>query len=152
MRHSDVLDIATMADFLGNVWQCNAIILPAPMYSFSKCYLQPVGEVMRLFGTHQGKNAIDISYNGSIDAVASVTDNKIYIHAVNTSMNNDETVTFDLGGREIAEGRMFCIASEPDTEITYLNIGCFDDTESAFKGNTVTLPKAAVAAIEITLK
>ena len=152
MRHSDVLDIATMADFLGNVWQCNAIILPAPMYSFSKCYLQPVGEVMRLFGAHQGKHALDITCDGGVDAVASITDGKIYIHAVNTSMTNDDVITLDLGGKEIAEGKMFCIASEPDTEITYLNIGCFDDTEISFKGNTVTLPKAAVAAIEITLK
>lgn len=151
MRHSDVLDIATMADFLGNVWQCNAVLVPSPMRD-GKCYLQPVGEIMRLFRAHQGKKALDISCNGSIDAVASITDNKIYIHAANTSSGSSEAITFDLGGREIAEGKMFVIACDPETEISPVNVDCFEEKAVSFTGDTVTLPKAGVAAIEITLK
>lgn len=152
MRHSDVLDIATMADFIGTVWQCNAVLMTAPMWDNGKCYLQPVGEIMRLFRAHQGKKALEIFYDGSIDAVASVSDNKIFIHVANTSMDKAESITFDLGGREILEGKMFCIDADPETEITPETIGCFDETVSTFTGNTVTLPKAAVAAIEITLR
>ena len=151
MRHSDVLDIATMADFLGNVWQCNAIIVPAPMRKNSRCYLQPVAEVMRLFGKHQGKKAVDITYEGNADAVASKTDNTVYIHLANKSMTEAETITFDLGENEIESGRMFCISSDPETEITPTNIDCFTETVTEFEGNTVTLPKAAVAAVEIKI-
>jgi len=152
MRHSDVLDIATMADFLGNVWQCNAVIVPAPMRAHSRCYLQPVGEVMRLFGKHQGKKAIDITFDGNVDAVASKTDNTVYLHLVNKSMTNAESITLDLFGNEIESAKMFCISAEPDTEITPTNIGCFAETVTEISENTFTLPKAAVAAVEIKIK
>ena len=80
MRHSDVLDIATMADFFGNVWQVNAIIIPGALkWQRFKPYLQPIGSVMALFKKHQGEFALDVSYSGNVDAVASVTNNKIFI-------------------------------------------------------------------------
>lgn len=152
MRNSDVLDIATLADFLGNVWQCNAIMVPTPMRKDSKCYLQPVGHVMRLFGEHQGKNEIDISYDGNVDAVASITDKTVYIHIASTSMTEPETLTFDLGGKEIESMAMYCISADPQTEITPQNTDCFKETVTKICGNTVTLPAASVAAIEIKVK
>ena len=152
MRHSDVLDIATLADFLGNVWQCNAVIVPAPMYPHSKCYLQPVGEVMRLFGAHQGKKALDISYEGSIDAVASKTGNTVYVHVANTSMTDAETLKLDLGATEIESVTMYYIATDPETEIAPTNLDCFKEETVTFENGTVTIPKACVAAIEIKIK
>jgi len=41
---------------------------------------------------------------------------------------------------------------EADTEITMDNANCFDVQKSSIEGNTVILPPAAVAAIEITLE
>lgn len=152
MRHSDVLDIATMADFLGNVWQCNAIIVPTPMRENSKCYLQPVGEVMRLFSKHQGRHALDISYDGNVDAVASVTDNTIYIHVANVSMRESEAFTVDLNGKEIQKATMYCISADPETEISPTSIGCFEERVTANESGVFTLPRASVAAIEIILK
>ena len=151
MRHSDVLDIATMADFFGTSWQVNAILIPNNV-PHQKPYLQPVGEVMRLFGKHQGKHALDISYNGAIDAVASRTDNKIYLHIVNTDRNASQKLTLDIGDRKIESARMYYIAEKPDVEITASNPDCFRRRECEILGNTVTLPPAAVAAVEITLK
>ena len=152
MRHSDVLDIATMADFLGNVWQCNAVMVPAPMRENSRCYLQPVGEVMRLFGAHQGKKALDISYDGSIDAVASASGNKVFVHVANTSMVKSEQLNFNLEGKEIVSATMYSICAEPETEIAPTNIGCFKETVSVSENGVFTLPKCAVAAIEIIIK
>lgn len=149
MRHSDVLDIATLADFLGNVWQCNALMVPTPMRENSRCYLQPVGEVMRLFGAHQGKKALGVSDCGAVDAVASRTGNKIYLHLANTSMTGTETLKLDLGGTEIKSAVMHYIAADPEVEITPVNIGCFEEKCATVENGMVILPKAAVAAVEI---
>ncbi|MBE6629117.1 MAG: hypothetical protein E7629_09345 [Ruminococcaceae bacterium] len=151
MRNSDVLDIATMADFFGTAWQVNAILIPNNV-PHQKPYLQPVGEVMRLFGKHQGKHALDISYSGDIDAVASRTDNKIYLHIANTNMNASQELIPDIENCKIASARMDYIAESPDVKITPSNPDCFRRRACKILGNTVTLPPAAVAAVEITLK
>ena len=152
MRHSDVLDIATMADFLGNVWQCNAIIVPTPMRNTSRCYLQPVAEVMRLFGAHQGKRAVCVDFGGNADVVASKTDKTIYLHLVNKSMTDAENITVDLENSEVESAKMYCISAEPDTEITPTNIDCFAETVTDINMEKFNLPKAAVAAVEIKIK
>ena len=152
MRHSDILDIATMADFFGNVWLCNAIMIPTPMRERSRCYLMPVAEVMRLFGAHQGRYALDISSSDSLDTVASRTDNKIFIHAANTSMTSSETVSLKIDGAEIHSARIFYIAQDPRQEITPLNIGCFKERSEDITPSSFSIPAASVSAIEITLK
>ena len=151
MRNSDVLDIATMADFFGTAWQVNAILIPNNVPGKDP-YLQPVGEVMRLFGKHQGKHALDISYNGAIDAVASATDNKIYLHIANTDMNASQELILDIEDCKIASARMDYIAESPDVEITPSNPDCFRRRTCEILGNTVSLPPAAVAAVEIELE
>jgi hypothetical protein len=160
MRNSDVLDIATMADFFGTTWQVNALLIPnnlcqnpsSPDLHPKLPYLQPVGAVMSLFGHHQGKHAIDISYNGAIDAVASKTDNKIFLHVANTDMNSTQTLKLDVGEKNITSAKMFYIAAKAETEITMDNPDCFSVQEAIIEKDTVSLPPAAVAAIEITLE
>ncbi len=153
MRNSDILDIATMADFFGNVWQVNALMIPTPItWKPGFPYLQPVGAVMSLFAHHQGKKEVDISYNGAVDAVASKTDNKIFIHIANTDMHYAQTLDLDLDGKEIESAKMYYIAENPTLEITPLNHDCFPVKETLIEGNKIELPAAAVAAIEITLK
>jgi hypothetical protein len=151
MRHSDVLDIATMADFFGNVWQVNAVMLPTPIRSGTP-YLQPVGAVMSLFSHHQGEHAIDIEANDGLDAVASRTGDTVYIHVANTDMNRGRRIAFDLGGEEIEKIDVYCIAEHPATEITPVNTDVFAVKHTQPSGHTYTLPRAAVAAIEIKLR
>jgi len=150
MRNSDVLDIATMADFFGTAWQVNAILLPNNV-PYREPYMQPVGHVMSLFRHHQGERALDISYSGAVDAVASKTGNCIYIHIANTDMNTPQQLLLELGDKQIASAKMWYIAAKADTEITMLNPDCFAVQETEITGNTVTLPAAAVAAIEVEL-
>ena len=150
MRNSDVLDIATMADFFGNVWQVNALMLPTPIRA-GKPYLQPVGAVMALFGKYQGKHALDISFKGNVDVVASATDNKIYLHLANIDMKRAQEIELDLGGAAVASAEMHYIAEDPATEITPVNTDVFAVKTVTVTGNRITLPPAAVAAVEITL-
>ena len=80
-RHSDVLDIATMADFFGNRWQVNAILIPTP-HGSGKPYLQPVGHVMRLFGKHRGEYAVDVCGGHEADVTASVEEDGTILHCL----------------------------------------------------------------------
>ena len=150
MRHSDVLDIATMADFFGSVWQVNAVMIPTPFKENKRCYLQPVGSVMSLFGRHQGSCHIDCSYSGAVDAVASATGNKVFIHLVNTDMHASQMIRLNTG-REIKNAKMYYIAQNPTKEITMLEPDAFAVSTVDICGDTVTVPKAAVCAIEIEL-
>ena len=153
MRHSDVVEIATLADFFGNVWQNNAILIPNALISGSTCcYLQPVGSVMQLFRKHVGKYWVDSVCTGAVDAVCSAADNKIFIHAANTDMHYAQELRFDLGGKKIAKAEMFYIAEDPSTEITPLNTDVFAIRSAPIAGDTGRLPAAAVAAIELTLE
>ena len=145
MRHSDILDIATMADFFGNVWQVNALMIPAPIPYYGMPYLQPVGAVMSLFGHHQGKYALDCSCDGEIDAVASRTGNTVYLHMINTDWKQPQRISLNLGEK----GKMYVIAADPRTEITQDNPKVFDVAEKEIDTRDFVLPPAAVAAIEI---
>lgn len=149
MRHSDILDIATMADFFGNVWQVNALMIPAPLHFGRKCYLQPVGAVMRLFGKHQGKHMLDCKYYGSVDVVVSATADKIFIHVANTDMKQAQQIKLQIDGKQIVKARMYYIAENPATEITPVNMDVFDEKMQEIQGDSVILPPAAVAAIEV---
>lgn len=151
MRHSDVLDIATMADFFGNVWQVNAVMIPTPIRS-GKPYLQPVGAVMSLFSHHQGEYALDISTEEGLDAVASRTGDTVYLHVANTDMNTDRELQLDLGGIEAESATVYYIAEHPATEITPVNTDVFAVKTMSVEGNCFTLPRASVAAVEIKLK
>ena len=145
MRHSDVLDIATMADFFGNVWQVNAVMIPAPVPFYGVPYLQPVGSVMSLFGKYQGKYALDCTCEGDVDVVASKTDKKIYLHIANTDMKNSQHLSLNLGKKAM----MHVIAADPKTEITPDNLDVFAVEDKAIDPRDFVLPPAAVAAIEI---
>ncbi len=155
MRHSDVVDIATMADFFGNVWQVNAILISSvlqPSDTRQKCYLQPVASVMSLFRHHHGEYHLDCSYSGSIDAVCSATGNKVYIHVANTDMNFAQELKLETGNKKIKSAELFYIAENPATEITPLNQDVFAVKTAKIEGDTVTIPPAAVAAIELTME
>ncbi|MBR6570191.1 MAG: hypothetical protein IKK75_07030 [Clostridia bacterium] len=148
MRHSDVLDIATMADFFGTVWQVNAMILPAPIHDGSKPYLQPVGAVMRLFGRYQGKMALECTCDNRIDAVASRTGNMVYLHVANTDMRNAQRLSLNIG----KAATMHLIDADTQTEITWDNTDAFDVKTQKIDPADFMLPPAAVAAIEIEVQ
>lgn len=147
MRHSDVIDIATMADFFGNLWQVNALMIPSPVPFYGMPYLQPVGAVMSLFRHHQGTHAVDCTYTGDIDAVASRTEDTVYIHIANTDLHQAQQISLNIG----QQGIMYMIAADPGTEITPDNINVFAVEQKEIDPKDFTLPPAAVAALELKI-
>lgn len=151
-RNTDILDIATQADFFGNRWQVNALMIPTPSI-WGNPYLQPVGHIMKLFRHHIGDYALKLPENiDGVDLFASVSEDgkSIFVHAVNTSMDESKELDFDLDG-EIKSARAYYIAADPTTEITHLNPTVFDIAEAEFCDKFILAP-AAVAAIEIKIK
>ena len=138
-----------MADFCGNIWQSNALMIPTPVAT-GEVYMMPVASVMALFGRHQGKYAVDVTYDGALDVVASRTGNKLFLHIANTDMNAAQQLKLDVGC-PIKSAKMEYIVEKPDTEVTMVTPHVFDSKEMVIEGDTVTLPAAAVAAIEIEI-
>ena len=147
-RNSDIIDIATMADFFGNVWQVNAILLAGRKKQMI-AYFQPVATVMHLFGKYQGEQAIDVEIPG-VDCTGSRTGNKLYLHLVNTDMAavKEIMLTADV---PIAEVKLHGVAENILTEVTPCNPDVFAVRELPVDGTHITLPAAAVAVAEITL-
>ena len=149
MRNTDILEIATLADFFGNRWQVNAILIPTPARS-GKPYLQPVGQVMRLFGRHCGEYLADVRAEDGVDAVASVSDGKAYLHLVNTRLDRSVPLEIELDRSAATNFTVHVITPEdPAQEITELCAGCFEPRTETVTEGRYSLPPASVAVIEI---
>jgi hypothetical protein len=136
---------------MGNVWQVNAIMLMTPLSKTTKSsYIQPVGRVMKIFRKNIGEHALDLTVSGIIDATASRTGKKIYIHAANTDMHNAVEMNLDLGKETVKSIKMTYVAENPMRQISHLDPNCFNEKEIMVEGNPI-LPPAAVCALEIEL-
>ena len=147
-RNGDILDIATLADFFGNRWQVNAIIIPTPIRN-NKPYLQPVGWVMMLYRRHVGEEAVSVSYPSDLDVVASRTGNRIFLHVVNTRMDRPIKVNLQVDGMKIVSGKVYEIAEDPEFEITELTPDAFRPREKELTGEEWVFPSASVTAMEL---
>lgn len=153
-RASDVLDIATLADFFGNRWQVNALMLCTPDH-WGPAYLQPVGEVMRLFRHHIGTYALDVDKEiDRVDLTASLSSDEktLYVHAVNTDRLHEKELRIRFGDKKPKKIKAFTIAEDAMTEISYRNTDVFQPKESETNGDVFTLPAAGVSALEIELE
>lgn len=152
LRASDILEIATMADFCGNRWQVNAMMIPTPFTGAEKPYLQPVGQVMRLFGTHTGESLCSVEECGDLDVTATRTADTLYLHIVNTSLSETKRAEIFADGRAAKEMRVHMIStSDPTEEITGLCPDLFEPRSYTAEGGVLLLPPACVCAVEIPL-
>ena len=111
--------IATAADFCGTRWQVNAVMIPVP---HGKSYLMPVARVMKLYRHHIGQQAIAVQACPSdFDVVASRTDNKVFLHVVNTRQKDAVDVALNLGDAKIVAANSFEITDDPMVEVSDLN-------------------------------
>ncbi|MBQ8371093.1 MAG: alpha-L-arabinofuranosidase [Clostridia bacterium] len=153
-RASDILDIATLADFFGNRWQVNALIMPTPARD-GQPYLQPVGQVMKLYRHHIGSHALDFSADSDagVDVNASISADgmTVYLHLVNTSRTESRRIELDLPHQTVSSVTAFEIAHDSTEEITQMVPRLFDPVEKTVDGMCYVLPAAGVAAVEIKL-
>jgi len=149
-RHGDVLKIATAADFCGNRWQVNAVMIPTPA-SRGEAFLMPVARVMSLYRHHTGKHIVSVlQHPDNLDVAASRTGNSIFLHVANLRRTKAVRATFRLGNLRAKSGQAFEIAVRSDAEITryrrdLLNVKAKD---VAVDGPW-DFPAASVTAIEL---
>ena len=147
-RNGDLIEIATLADFMGNYWQNNAVILPASNWlKETMPYLQPVGTIAKLFSHHLGEYAVAATAPDKIDVSASKTGDKLFLHLVNLDSANAQTL--ELPADAASKIKVWEISSELDTEV---NEGCreiFEPREFELESPTYTMPARSVAVVEI---
>jgi alpha-L-arabinofuranosidase len=152
-RHGARVKIATAADFQGNRWTVNAVMLPTPR---GVSYLMPVASIARLFKKHNGQQAVAVkSAPSGLDIAASRTAGKVYLHVANLEYRKSVEAAFAVAGMAVTGGRVFEIA--PGDLRQYVN----QDQPDVFQPRTAELPPGtppkwrfpagSVAAVELDL-
>jgi alpha-N-arabinofuranosidase len=148
-RNGDVLKIATLADFCGTRWLCNAVILPTP--GERGAYMMPVARVMALFRRHTGSKAVTVTEAPSaLDVVASRRGKRLWLHVANTQRRRDVKAAIKIEGMKILSGKVFQIAVEPELKVWRQNAHLFEPVEKPLPaGARWTFPAASVTAVEL---
>ena len=149
-RHGDVLKIATAADFCGNRWENNAVMIARGGFS----YMMPVARVMSLFRRHMGRKAVAVARAPrDLDVTAGRTGTKVYLHVVNTNRTRDVRANLRIDGMKLAGGKAFQIADDPWRFITDIEREMFAPLERRVPANgNWTFPAASVTAIELAVE
>lgn len=152
-RHSDALKIATAADFCGNRWQVNAVMIPTPRGE-GRAYLMPVARVMQLYRRHIGTSALRVlSTPDGLDVVASRAGNRVYLHVVNTNRGKSVTTRLQLGEGVTESATAHVIEDDPMIEVSQLNSDRVMQTATSELPvkDAWNFPAASVTAVVITL-
>jgi alpha-N-arabinofuranosidase len=134
-RHGARVKIATAADFQGNRWTNNAVMLQTPR---GVTYMMPVASIARLFKKYNGKQGVDVkTAPSSLDVAASRTSDKVYLHVANLEFNKSVEAAFVVAGMNITGGRVHEIA--PDHPREYVS----QDQPNIFQPREIRLPEGA---------
>lgn len=148
-RNGDVLKIATVADFCGTRWMCNAVIMPTP--GERGAYMMPVARVMSLFRRHTGRKAVKVTgCPAALDVTASRTGTRVWLHVANTLRSRSVRADLRVEGMKIASGKVFQIAVDPELEVWQRNADQFAPAEKRLPASRRwTFPPASVTAVEM---
>ncbi|MEM9657972.1 MAG: alpha-L-arabinofuranosidase, partial [Planctomycetota bacterium] len=149
-RHGDLLTVATAADFCGNRWQVNAVMIPTPP-GRGNAFLMPVARVMSLYRRHIGQNFLDVKATpDGLDVTASRTKNRVFLHVVNTLRTKSVAAKVELSGLSPKSVDAFEIAADPGFEITRFQPRGLDPVAKRLPlGQAWEFPPASVTAVEI---
>jgi alpha-L-arabinofuranosidase len=150
-RHGDRLKIATLADFCGTRWQVNAVMIPVPG---GQSFMMPVARVMSLYHHHSGDKAVTVKRTpDGLDITASRTGKRVYLHVINTNRQRSVSAQIAIGGMDIASGRIFELAGEPEHEIIRAQPNGVTLSEKTLpQGGRWTFPAASVSAVELDVR
>jgi hypothetical protein len=150
-RNGDILKIATLADFCGTRWQNNAIMIPVPA---GKSFMMPVAMVMSLYRKHSGKQGVSVTASpDGLDVAAGRTDDRLFLHVVNTHRTRSVKSAFQVDGRRIAGGRVYWFALDPEFEVFEYRPECTFPQEGGLDSELAwTFPAASVTAVELALE
>jgi len=152
-RHGDILKIATLADFCGNRWFVNALMIPTPGWGF-KTYLMPVARVMQLYTKHSGSHAVTVlNTPEGLDVTASRKGRKVFLHVVNTLRTKAVRANLAVDGLDITKAVAHEICEDPMIEIDEFNTDLFSPVVKPIPESLRwTFPAASVTAVELTVK
>jgi alpha-N-arabinofuranosidase len=150
-RHGARVKIATAADFQGNRWTNNAVMLATPG---AKTYLMPVGSIARLFKRFNGKRGVAVTSSpAGLDIAASRTGNTVFLHVANLQYRGSVDASFVVDGMTARRGRIHTIA--PDDLRQYVNQDqpdVFKPVDSTLSGESVLswrFPAGSVSVVEL---
>jgi alpha-L-arabinofuranosidase len=148
-NNSDIIDICTLADFAGQSWLVNAVLLGSPR---EKPYLLPVGHVMKLFRKHSGDRGLKVaSDSGSVVASGSRRGNTVYLHVTNLDLHSPAEISLDFGASKAASIRAHRFdPASLDAAIDSTNLDAFPVVE-VNGTDALKLPPASVSALQIEL-
>jgi alpha-L-arabinofuranosidase len=134
-RHGARVKVATAADFQGNRWTVNAVMLQTPR---GVTYMMPVASIARMFKKYNGNRGVEVkSSPTSLDIAASRSTDKVYLHVANLEYQRAVEATFSVPGMTVSGGRVHEIAPADLRE--YVN----QDQPDVFKPREVALPPGA---------
>jgi len=108
LRHGGRVKICTGADFAGNRWTVNAVMMQTPRGS---SYLLPVGSIMRLFRRYHGTHGAAVTgAPATLDVAATVGIDSVLLHVLNTDFTSPVKAAFRVPGRRIVAGVVHEIA------------------------------------------
>lgn len=153
-RNGDILKIANLSDFCGTRWLVNSIMIPTPLRSRFKAYMMPVARVTELYRKHTGSKAINILTSpDGLDIVGSRTDDRIYLHVVNTNRTRSVSTKFEVEGMKIKAGRIFELAADPLFEIQELTAHLLTtETHELLRDHRWSFSPASVSAVELEVE
>ena len=149
-RNGDKIKIATMADFCGTRWQNNAVIMPVPG---GQSFLMPVAMIMQLYRKHTGEKFVEVIQSpGDLDITANRTENKLFLHVVNTSKDHSVKTKIDIEGMPFKSGHTFTIALDPAYEVFAHKPEITNPVEEKVAPDgSLVVPAASVSAVEIEI-
>jgi alpha-L-arabinofuranosidase len=151
-RNGDVIKIATLADFCGNRWQNNAVMIPTPQGAGTP-FLMPVAMVMGLYRKHTGENALTVSEApADLDITASRTGQRVFLHVANINRTRPVEARFNIRGHKVISGRAFQIALDPAYEVFEHKPEVTRPKEWQLPASGGwTFPAASVSAVELDI-
>lgn len=149
-RHGAKVRMTTGADFAGNRWTVNAVMLQTPR---GISYLTPVGSIMRLFKRHNGKQGVAVvAAHPDLDIAASRTADRVFLHVLNKSFTGSVEARFQVRGRTITATRVIDIApDDPRTAVGLDQHAVFEPKEHSPAEPRWRFPAMSVSAVELTL-
>jgi hypothetical protein len=154
-RHGARVKLAMIADFQGNRWTVNAMLLQVPR---GVSYLTPAGVISRLFRRHGGKQGIAVKgAPAGLDIAASRTGNRVFLHVANLNYKGPE-VSADLrvAGMKITAGRVFEIAPKDFRQaVSVIEPDVFRAVEKPLQQGTAarwSFPSGSVTAVELDVE
>ncbi len=114
-------------------------------------FLMPVARVMSLYQRYSGKDFVPVTHQpDGLDVTASRTDNKVYLHVVNTRRDRSVHARISLANLTAVSGNAYEIAVPPEDEITRYRRNLLNPKKRDFIiGEAWEFPAASVTAVEL---